>query len=105
MDAALTIIEPFFRKICGDFGAELAEFDGESDHAHPLVNYPPRVSISKLVNSLKGATARRLRREMPTIAHRYWKGVLWTPSYFAGSCGDAPLSRIEQYIEAQQRPD
>ena len=34
----------------------------------------------------------------------YWKGVLWSPSYFAGSCGGAPLSVLKQYIEQQQRP-
>ncbi|NIH16347.1 MAG: IS200/IS605 family transposase, partial [Serratia symbiotica] len=25
--------------------------------------------------------------------------VLWTPSYFASSCGGAPISIIRQYIE------
>ncbi|MEJ9406475.1 IS200/IS605 family transposase, partial [Gallibacterium anatis] len=27
------------------------------------------------------------------------------PSYFAGSCGGAPISIICQYIEQQQTPD
>jgi putative transposase len=30
------------------------EFDGENDHVHLLVNYPPKVAVSVLVNSLKG---------------------------------------------------
>jgi REP element-mobilizing transposase RayT len=33
------------------------------------------------------------------------KGVLWSPSSFAASCGDAPLSIIKQYIENQKTPD
>jgi putative transposase len=35
----------------------------------------------------------------------YWKGVLWGPSYFAASCGGAPIAIVRQYIEQQQRPD
>lgn len=72
---------------------------------HLLVNYPPKVSISKLVNSLKGVSSRRLRQDYEKELGRiYWKGVLWSPSYFAGSCGGAPLSVLKQYIEQQQRP-
>ncbi|MRR38213.1 IS200/IS605 family transposase, partial [bacterium] len=41
-----------FGKVCADFGAELIEIDGEEDHVHLLVNYPPKVSVSALVNSL-----------------------------------------------------
>jgi len=40
--------------VCSDFEAELIKFNGESDHVHLLVNYPPKVSVSSLVNSLKG---------------------------------------------------
>lgn len=29
---------------------------------------------------------------------------LWSPSYFAGTCGRAPLSVIRQYIEQQESP-
>ena len=51
------------RDVCADFGAELPEFNGERDHVHLLVHYPPSVAISRLVNSLKGVSARRLRQE------------------------------------------
>ena len=52
-----------FSSVCADFEAELVEFDGENDHVHLLVNYPPKVSISKLVNSLKGVSSRMIRRK------------------------------------------
>ncbi|MBG3106715.1 IS200/IS605 family transposase, partial [Proteus mirabilis] len=67
--------------------------------------YPPKLAISNLVNSLKGVSSRLLRRDRPDIAQRdYYKGVLWSPSYFAGSCGSAPISIIRQYIEQQETP-
>jgi putative transposase len=94
-----------FKSVCKDFEAELMEFEGEKDHVHLLVNYPPKVSISKLVNSLKGVSARLLRKKgYPTIVKYLCGGSLWSPSYFAGSCGGAPISIIRQYIEGQNTP-
>jgi putative transposase len=97
-------LKEIFNSICIDFEAELMEVDGEVDHVHLLVNYPPKASISKLVNTLKGVSSRLLRKAHPEIASKYWKGVLWSPSYFASSCGGAPISIIKQYIENQKTP-
>lgn len=94
----------YFAKVCGDFDATLVEVDGERDHIHLLIEYPPKVSISVLVNSLKGVSSRMLRKDRPDMADRYWRGVLWSPSYFAASCGGAPIAIIKQYIEQQQTP-
>ena len=79
--------------------------DGEDNHVHLLVVYPPKIAIAALVNSLKGVSSRLLRKERPDIEHRYWQGMLWSPSYFAASCGGAPITIIKQYIEQQQTPD
>lgn len=51
-----------FTRVCTDFEAELVEFDGEDDHVHLLVNYPPKVAVSRLVNSLKGAPIAVIRQ-------------------------------------------
>jgi putative transposase len=59
----LRLCEKVMRKVCADFEADLREFNGEADHVHLLVNYPPKVSVSALVNSLKGVSARMLRSE------------------------------------------
>lgn len=101
---ALKSLEKIFREVCLDFEAELQAFNGEVDHVHLLVNYPPKVSVSKLVNSLKGVSSRLLRKERPDLMSIYYKGVLWSPSYFAASCGGAPLSIIQQYIDKQNTP-
>ena len=100
---AIEKLRSYFASVCTDFEVELVEMDGESDHVHLLINYPPKLAVSNLVNSLKGVSSRLLRRVRPDIAARYYvKGVLWTPSYFASSCGGAPISIIRQYIEQQQ---
>ncbi len=104
-DDMLTLCESTMRSVCDDFEAQLVEFNGEEDHVHLLVEYPPKIAISKLVNSLKGVSARRLRFEFTGQVNRHsMNGHLWSPSYFAASCGGAPISIIRQYIEQQQRP-
>ncbi len=92
--------------VCQDFEATLEEFDGERDHVHLLITYPPKVAISRRVNSLKGVSSRLIRKKhYPTIERALWGGSLWSPSYFAGSAGGAPLSIIKRYIEQQDTPN
>ncbi|MEU9857341.1 IS200/IS605 family transposase [Streptomyces sp. NPDC047974] len=104
-DAMLKRCEEIMREVCARFETELREFNGEADHVHLLVHYPPKVALSKLINSLKGVSSRRLRAEYTGRIDRIGMGsVFWSRSYFAGSCGGAPLTVIRQYIEGQARP-
>ncbi|MFF1690584.1 IS200/IS605 family transposase [Streptomyces sp. NPDC058254] len=104
-DAMLTRCEEIMREVCGSFDAELKEFNGERDHVHLLVHYPPKVALSKLVNSLKGVSSRYLRQEFTGQVNRaIMHGRFWSRSYFAGSCGGAPITVVRQYIEQQKRP-
>jgi putative transposase len=101
--AILDDLRGIFAKVCRDFEAELLEFDGEDDHVHLLVTYPPKMAVSMLVNSLKGVSSRLVRkRNYPSVREKLWDGALWSPSYFAGSCGGAPIEIIRRYIEQQQ---
>jgi putative transposase len=101
--AAHETLHDIFTKVCQDFEAVLVDSNGEDDHVHLLVEYPPKVALSHLVNSLKGVSSRRLRQQHPSITGRYYKGILWSPSYFAASWRGAPLSIIRQYIEEQRQ--
>lgn len=104
--AVLEDLKEIFASVCQDFEAELVEFDGEKDYVHLLINYPPKVSVSRLVNSLKGVSSRLIRKKRyACIQDKLWAGALWSPSYFAASCGGAPISIIKQYIEQQDTPE
>ena len=104
--AVLEDLKEIFASVCQDFEAELVEFDGEKAHVHLLINYPPKVSVSRLVNSLKGVSSRLIRKKRyACIQDKLWAGALWSPSYFAASCGGAPISIIKQYIEQQGTPE
>ena len=103
--AILERLEAILRGVCDDFEVKLTEFNGEEDHVHLLIEYPPKVQLSKLINSLKGVSSRLLRKECPAIHQYLWKGALWSPSYFAGSCGGASLDLLANYVERQNRPN
>ena len=99
---ALEWLQGHFAKVCETMGCALLACDGEADHLHAIIEYPPKVSISALVNALKGTSSRLLRKERPDIARRYCDGVLWSPSYFAASTGGAPLDVVRRYVEQQR---
>jgi putative transposase len=101
-DSAIEWLQGHFAKVCETLDCQLLACDGESDHVHLLVEYPPKHAISTLVNALKGTSSRLLRQQRRDIAARYWKGVLWSPSYFAASAGGAPLAIVKQYVEQQR---
>jgi REP-associated tyrosine transposase len=104
-DRHLRRMEEIMRAVCGDFEAELVEFNDEANQVHLPVDYPPKLAVSKLVNSVKGVSSRRLRQEFPDLVHPYQRAQrLWSGSYFAGSVGGAPLSIVRQYIAQQNRP-
>lgn len=99
-------MEEILGQVCADFECELVEFNGEPNHVHLLVNFPPKVALAKLVNSLKGVASRRLRQEFPDLVNHYYRAnKLWSASYFAGSVGGPPISVLHQYIEQQERPN
>jgi len=40
----------------------------------------------------------------PNIKKKLWGSALWSPTYFAASCGGAPIAIIRAYIEQQRTP-
>jgi len=104
----LAFLKDVFDGVCEEFESELLEFNGEADHVHLLVAYPPKHSISAIVNSLKGVSSRVLKTQFPEIEH-FWsvrksRGALWSPSFFACSVGGAPIEVLKRYIQEQATP-
>ena len=101
----LSSLEGYFRELCSSAGAELEEFNGETDHVHLLVSLPPRLAVATLVNSLKGVSSRYLRRDYgPELAKQLWGKHLWSRSYYVGTAGGAPLDSLKRYIQNQDQP-
>lgn len=100
--AMLEEMTDWFSVVCSSYEAVLVEVNGDRDHVHLLIEYPAKVAVSKMVNSLKGVSSRRFREKYTDALPSYFIGSsLWSPSYFAGSCGGAALEQIKQYIANQ----
>ncbi|WP_435830362.1 IS200/IS605 family transposase [Saccharopolyspora shandongensis] len=68
--------------------ADLEELNDETNHVHLLVDFPPKIAVSKLVNNLKGVSSGLLRKEFEDLHFAYCNGIrLCSGSYFAGSVG------------------
>lgn len=96
---SLSFLEETMRDTARKMGFSVLEFNGESDHVHLLIRYPPKYSISKLVNHLKGVSSRMYRTKY-VVSGKH----LWSPSYFASSVGGAPIEVLKQYIQNQEKP-
>jgi putative transposase len=93
-----------FASVCADLGGTLRECGGEDDHGHLLVDMPPKVAPSIMVNSLKGVSARLLRAaNYPEVRRRLWGDHFWSPSYFVASTGGATLDKVKAYIQNQRQ--
>ncbi|MDJ0717562.1 MAG: IS200/IS605 family transposase [Prochloraceae cyanobacterium] len=99
-------LEEIFARLCHNQKASLVEFNGESDHVHLLVDVPPDLAPSKLVNTLKTISSRTIRKEYAAhVAKFYRKPVFWTGAYCVISAGGAPLEVLKQYIQNQDSPE
>lgn len=94
-----------FESACEKLECELIEMDGEQDHVHLLVAYPPKLSISVMVNNLKSVSSRMLRLQNTHIPRQSKSAALWSRSYFACSAGGATIETLRAYVEGQSTPD
>jgi putative transposase len=99
---SLAVIAASFDAVSEKMDFQILEFNGESDHIHLLIEYPPKLSVSQMVNVLKGVSSRRYGQA--GFPKPYGKDALWSPSYFVSSVGGAPLEVIKCYIQDQEKP-
>ncbi|MDJ1168386.1 IS200/IS605 family transposase [Roseofilum sp. BLCC_M154] len=98
---SLAIIGNSFNEVAKKMNFQILEFNGESDHIQTLIEYPPKLSISQMVNTLKGVSSRRYGQA--GYPKPYGKDALWSPSYFVSSVGGAPIEVLKQYIREQEK--
>lgn len=72
------------------------------DYVHLLVSIPPQVTISRLVQRLKGETAYKLLGELAHIRKEFWGRHVWA-GYFCCSSGNVTEVVVAAYIEHQGR--
>ena len=94
-----------FESACVKLECELIEMDGEQDHVHLLIAYPPKLSVSVMVNNLKSISSRMLRLQNTHLTRQSKSAALWSRSYFACTAGGATIETLKAYVESQSTPD
>jgi putative transposase len=101
-----TRLKEIFAAMCQKWECELAEFNGEADHVHLLIDINPKVQISAFANNLKTVSSRLIRKEFPEHCARFYrKPVFWKIGYCVVSTGGASLDVVKKYIQSQAETD
>jgi len=79
---------------------EYIERNIQDDHVHIIVSFPPKMSVSRVVQIIKANTGRALREKFDFIRERYYcRGGMWSVGYFVSTVGldEAMIKRYVKY--------
>jgi putative transposase len=94
-------LRELIRMVCNKNEVEILAGHVSKDHVHLLVSAPPHLSVSKLVQYIKGYTSRKLLQEYRDLNKEFWGQHLWARGYFAASSGNVTDEVILEYIKNQ----
>ena len=89
------------REICRSKEVEMIKGHVSNDHVHIFVSVPPHISVSSLMQSIKGKSSRKLMTEFKALSRTFWGRHIWARGYFVASSGNVTDEVIMQYIELQ----
>ena len=93
------------RRLVENFDGEVIEIETDLDHVHILAAFGPEYSIRTVMNSLKGVTARIIRRDhWDDVSKQLWGDSFWSDSYYVCTCGGVTVETIRKYVENQGKP-
>jgi putative transposase len=96
-------LRDLIKETCTSLDVEILKGNVSKDHVHIMVSVPPYVSVSKLVQSIKGRTSRKLLDEYKRLKQAFWGRHLWARGYFAATTGNVTDEVILKYIEEQNK--
>lgn len=66
-----------------------------------LVSCPPNISVSQMMQYLKGRSSKKIQEEFPELKRKYWGQHIWATGYFCRTVGTVTDEMIKEYIENQ----
>jgi putative transposase len=98
-------IRDLIRQCCDTSDIHIIRGHVSADHVHLYISYPPMLSITEIVKSIKGRTSRRIQEEYPELSKKYWGQHFWSIGYAAFSAGDITDEIIKEYVKNHQDKD
>jgi putative transposase len=97
-----TRVRELIREVCKANYVDIISGSMSPDHIHLLVSVPPNLSLSKVMQYVKGKSSRKVMMEFAHIRKRYWGQHIWGRGYFAVTVGNVNEQEIQEYIENQE---
>lgn len=94
-------VREIIRQTCAELDVQILSGVIQPDHIHLLVSVPPTLSVSQLMQRLKGRSSRKMLQEYTELRRQFWGRHFWARGYFAASSGNVTDEVIKQYIESQ----
>ena len=94
-------VRDLISEICKSKDVEIIKGHVASDHVHIFVSVPPHISVSQLMQSIKGKTSRKMLTEYKRLGKMFWGRHMWARGYFVASSGNVTDEVIMKYIEDQ----
>ena len=98
-------VREIIRQVCQELGVEIHKGVLASDHVHMFLSVPPKLSISYVMQRIKGRSSRRLLQEFPDLRKRYWGCHFWARGYFCTTSGNVTDKSVERYLELHSERD
>ena len=98
-------LRELIRQSCESRHLTIVRGNISKDHIHLLISCPPTLSVSKVVQFLKGRSSRLLQEEFTDLKKRYWGQHLWAKGYFCCTVGTVTEEMIKDYVEHQEDKD
>lgn len=98
-------LREIIRQICSTEKVDILKGAIAPDHVHLLLSMPPYISVSRLIQQLKGITSRKLQMEYPQLGKQFWGQHMWAIGYFCATTGAITDKTIRQYIEEQGKEE
>lgn len=86
-----------------NYNLEIINYNYEKDHLHLLFSIQPDTNIQKIVNAMKAATSRIVRKNHPEVKNILYDNAFWSKGYFITTTGDVSTEIIKQYIKNQNK--
>ena len=94
--------ELIINDICKENGYRIHAMEIVEDHVHLFLEFHPTISLSKVVQYLKGSSSYRMFKRHPELKKRYWGGSLWSSGKFFRFVGNVTADTISHYINESQ---
>jgi len=83
-------------------GMRLLEIGIDRDHVHLVVQWGPGIPLSKIMQLLKGRSAKDVFESFPEVREElYNKGHFWSPAYHFLTTGPSDLRHHLEYVRNQ----